>query len=121
MDNNLTLLANGITPAYAGKTHYKVWKSHSFKDHPRIRGKDHEGEQSMKRLSGSPPHTRERLMLNVLGSPPHTRERLILREAEALKPRITPAYAGKTWRRQGILHKAQDHPRIRGKDIFIGR
>ena len=73
-------------------------------DHPRIRGKD-------------TVLTRTEAILQ--GSPPHTRERHSLQEEQRFQCRITPAYAGKTLCLQERRQYSRDHPRIRGKDIFI--
>ena len=75
------LCNGGITPAYAGKTGEKVSEIDIFKDHPRLRGKD-VAENTQ--------------YAQTLGSPPLTRERRIGKFLESQKPRITPAYAGKT-------------------------
>ena len=71
-----------ITPAYAGKTIGNIPQSKVVKDHPRVCGKD--------RCLGS------HQLLNQ-GSPPRMRERLNETIRKRRKPRITPAYAGKTW------------------------
>ena len=71
----------GITPAYAGKTHYQCLQLLLHQDHPRIRGKDLNIPENLNDELGSPPHTRERLLFHRFSSPRHG---------------ITPAYAGKT-------------------------
>ena len=73
-------------------------------DHPRLRGKDQ--------------HTQG--LLNIkLGSPPLTRERRIDLVVARVRPRITPAYAGKTHIKTHTQIKSQDHPRLRGKDVGV--
>ncbi len=74
------------------------------RDHPRIRGKD--------------PNLWIRTRSNA-GSPPHTRERRSKAHAIHTQGRITPAYAGKTHHRNGETDLHEDHPRIRGKDVFV--
>ena len=91
-----------ITPAYAGKTRAEVLRKFHYEDHPRIRGKDWDDDRKLSYHTGSPPHTRER---------PELVERL------SMSVRITPAYAGKTILRCACDLCAEDHPRIRGKDL----
>ena len=90
-----------ITPAYAGKTLLFFFVALFYEDHPRIRGKDF-----LMLLDRVP----------RLGSPPHTRERPFGTAVCYSKPRITPAYAGKTSTNTVSSCWNQDHPRIRGKD-----
>ena len=70
-----------ITPACAGKTQCsRAWHSQLW-DHPRMCGKDVKQEFT---------HDAEE------GSPPHVRERPFLANRSIMRPRITPACAGKT-------------------------
>ena len=74
------------------------------KDHPRLRGKD----KIIRRIIHQPP-----------GSPPLTRERPNIMNCWVKKPRITPAYAGKTEMEICFRLKKGDHPRSRGKDQYL--
>ena len=74
-------LAPGITPAYAGKTFTSKMGNYTFRDHPRVCGKNKGDIVSDDAGAGSPPRMREKRPLMALG-----------RELN----RITPAYAGKT-------------------------
>ena len=53
-----------------------------------------------------------------MGLPPLTRERHVTGPHLHLEYRITPAYAGKTERPACAAPKAEDYPRLRGKDAF---
>ena len=92
---------HGITPAYAGKTPVSPSCSMAIWDHPRLRGKDMIPCQYLDNPVGSPPLTRERLF------------RLCVSYAFF---RITPAYAGKTHKKNSKPLATKDHPRLRGKD-----
>ena len=58
-------------------------------------------------------------MKNNRGSPPHTREECIRFNDIMLNTRITPAYAGRIWRRRWKNKGEWDHPRIRGKNFTL--
>ena len=89
-----------ITPAYAGKRELRTGHAVATEDHPRIRG-EKDLVIIFKALSqGSPPHTRGKVSLL-----------LTFRE----DMRITPAYAGKSFRESWRWRRARDHPRIRGE------
>ena len=134
----------GFTPAYAGKIKAGLDDERMSEVHPRIRGEDpvfirrevvgvgsppHTRGKSLAILFtiatlGSPPHTRGRSLailftIATLGSPPHTRGRLNICARPPLKPRFTPAYAGKIL--DFVLNASpnQVHPRIRGEDRFM--
>ena len=72
----------GITPAHAGKRQYMPQKSRHVKDHPRTCGEKDAEPIGPKNLTGSPPHMR--------GKGAMTRW-------SAVKSRITPAHAGKSY------------------------
>ena len=91
----------GITPACAGKTSATEGRRHAQQDHPRMRGED--------RLGG-------RINFVDVGSPPHARGRRARNTVDYSTPRITPACAGKTSRRQRLATLCADHPRMRGED-----
>ena len=72
-----------ITPAYAGNTMQTIISRRLLQDHPRLRG-EHEGTLRVERaVVGSPPPTRGTLTANIL---------------MWVEIRITPAYAGNTYR-----------------------
>ena len=70
----------GITPAYAGKSHFAGCPAFCRKDHPRICG-----EKAVSATGGG----------NDEGSPPHMRGKVPLRLWHSARRGITPAYAGK--------------------------
>ena len=97
----LRQLADGFTPAYAGKIRKGVSGLRSCKVHPRIRGEDPGYEVVAFLPQGSPPHTRGRFeqVFNI-----------------AETHRFTPAYAGKMGREGHLCPWGKVHPRIRGED-----
>ena len=74
-------VADGNTPAYAGKTHDLIARLVLVRKHPRLRGEDHRALRELIALTETPPLTRGRPDQEAEGRP--------LR-------RNTPAYAGKT-------------------------
>ena len=76
----------------------------TYKDYPRLRGKD---------LQLLP------LSMIQTGSPPLARERHIVLFIPPTSIGITPADAGKTNIVAFIFHQLQDHPRLRGKDEYL--
>ena len=97
IDNDLKL---GITPACAGKRQpaNRVW--FEPRDHPRVCG------EKYRRLS---------LQYFQLGSPPRVRGKVVSGDALYVRPRITPACAGKSlhqYRRKG---RRRGHPRVCGE------
>ena len=58
--------------------------------------------------------------LAVLGSSPHTRDKLFRNEFGDTYDRIIPAYAGQTQTRRLTKAWIEDHPRIRGTNVFNG-
>ena len=92
-----------ITPAYAGKrSQYKNMKQ-MCKDHPRLCG-----EKS----------TLSCIVEFSLGSPPPMRGKVGYRSRNFLTFRITPAYAGKRFRRQRGSKIYKDHPRLCGEKLI---
>ena len=88
-----------ITPAYAGTTSSQTIMVRINRDHPRIRGDNFIGIVCQSLLEGSPPHTRgQQHIQNFMNK----------------ISRITPAYAGTTYRKGYQDGRNQDHPRIRG-------
>ena len=94
-------IADGITPAHAGKTSFCLPKKLQNQDHPRACGKDPILGLLIDAVVGSPPRMRERQSLFILLPP---------------TPRITPAHAGKTRVLAVYPFAAKDHPRACGKD-----
>ncbi len=54
-------------------------------------------------------------LLSMLGSPPHMRGKGPASAGSVFPQRITPAYAGKSFTRQGSLTLDPDHPRVCGE------
>ena len=94
---------SGITPAYAGNTHFYRSAQSSLEDHPRIRGEHLFAEKNI--TPGQ-------------GSPPHTRGTLISLATVAALVGITPAYAGNTTSNSAVGVSVRDHPRIRGEHLW---
>ena len=78
---NVPVLINGITPAYAGKSVKLLAPWSGFQDHPRLCG-----EKKQKSVSS----------LTVPGSPPPMRGKGSSTLQPRRQQRITPAYAGKS-------------------------
>ena len=90
----------GITPAWAGKSYLRALKGSEDKDHPRVGGE--------KRMETS-------ALLSRLGSPPRGRGK-DSRQGSNLQPAgITPAWAGKRARADGVYGSYEDHPRVGGE------
>ena len=92
-----------ITPAYAGKR--KLTYKHVTKrqDHPRLCGEKEADVQ---------------FLWHSLGSPPPMRGKVGYRSRNFLTFRITPAYAGKRFRRQRGSKIYKDHPRLCGEKLI---
>ena len=93
---------SGITPAYAGKSAYLSPEDTAGRDHPRVCGEKYSWEKSTCKIFGSPPRMRGK------GSP------LLF---WALRPGITPAYAGKRTPRAVGRASGRDHPRVCGEKV----
>ena len=76
-----SIVLDGITPAYAGKSFLMFLRSGLLRDHPRVCGE--KGSRIFQDPAG-------------MGSPPRMRGKGAGREPAAGKQRITPAYAGKS-------------------------
>ena len=72
----------GITPAYAGKSHYQNQRGIWAEDHPRLCGEKSGSNSSLSKSMGSPPPMR--------GKDKKSPQWYTI-------PGITPAYAGKSW------------------------
>ena len=71
----------GITPAYAGKRSFPLYRPLNTQDHPRVCG------EKVFVVA---------VVLNEPGSPPRMRGKATGERARTTKRRITPAYAGKS-------------------------
>ena len=92
---------NGITPACAGKTQRTAQIRRGHEDHPRVCGENWVLTPSVALLPGSPPRVR--------GKHDEIRGR-------ARHMGITPACAGKTYKRYGAKVATEDHPRVCGEN-----
>ena len=90
-----------ITPACAGKTKEFLRKYLRVPDHPRVCGENVRGSYSKFSNNGSPPRVRGKLKRRAV--------------CDGVK-RITPACAGKTWRKYFSANSAADHPRVCGEN-----
>ena len=98
-------LAPGITPAYAGKTFTSKMGNYTFRDHPRVCGKNQLPYSNFSFVKGSPPRMREK------------QRRYCKRWCWG---GITPAYAGKTVFFEEQVRFDEDHPRVCGKNYMQG-
>ena len=90
----------GITPAYAGKRCWCGFSGRLGGDHPRVCGE---------KGRAVPPWAEEP------GSPPRMRGKVYMRCCACQRPRITPAYAGKSFGRRCSPLLTGDHPRVCGE------
>ena len=96
---------DGITPAHAGKTRLFPLCNYYNEDHPRACGENFGVCQRQATSEGSPPRMRGKLDTPA---------------EETETDRITPAHAGKTAPRLGLLAVAPDHPRACGENfVFV--
>ena len=91
---------DGITPAYAGKRIIAERAAIFSRDHPRVCG-----EKTPVQVMVEQPK----------GSPPHVRGKGIQKGTCNGSPRITPAYAGKSFFCKVSAATWQDHPRVCGE------
>ena len=94
------LMNSGITPAYAGKSSAMSRIKSLYWDHPRLCGEKY-GYYTIE--------------VSFLGSPPPMRGKVKKEIKKIQEQRITPAYAGKSFRRLSDLFSVQDHPRLCGE------
>ena len=90
----------GITPACAGKSAPLDFLNRTHQDHPRVCGEK---------------DIAQRLACPGLGSPPRVRGKAAPRPAAPVRPRITPACAGKSHRPSIRGGWSWDHPRVCGE------
>ena len=93
----------GITPAYAGKSHWESLRRSPPEDHPRVCG-----EKTMRFIIAS----------TVSGSPPRMRGKGGPNRVPQPRLGITPAYAGKRGRKEIAPMSNRDHPRVCGEKLF---
>ena len=93
-------VADGITPAYAGKSPKSRPATGPERDHPRVCG-----EKSMM----------SRVLLFMVGSPPRMRGKVKRNKRFQLADGITPAYAGKRPAAWAGAWRTGDHPRVCGE------
>ena len=131
----------GITPAYAGKRTSAAMSSGTTGDHPRVCGEKFVELLLCLLLLGSPPRMRgkvitgdrhqialgdhprvcgekfSKLMPNAwrMGSPPRMRGKVPDIPQEKPETGITPAYAGKSDKRNRCSSWTWDHPRVCGE------
>ena len=90
----------GITPAYAGKRRQGRISTGSCQDHPRVCGEKPQTVPIWNASTGSPPRMRGKGDFPALA---------------LCHVRITPAYAGKSYRRRSWPSTGWDHPRVCGE------
>ena len=94
------LLRNRITPAYAGKSSRPQKFTELTGDHPRLCGEKSSAAFAFRFCAGSPPPMRGKVRFSSL---------------PCSRPRITPAYAGKSGAVISRLVIIPDHPRLCGE------
>ena len=92
--------AEGITPAYAGKSLPSLSFAHTYWDHPRVCGEKLGTVLCTFFIAGSPPRMRGKVLQVVTGAKYYG---------------ITPAYAGKSLWYSVVCRYLQDHPRVCGE------
>ena len=92
--------ASQITPAYARKSHFRVFGLQADADHPRICGEKSGSFSSVTACGGSPPRMRGKAQQDFVGT---------------LEGGITPAYAGKSEVSFFDAVHDGDHPRVCGE------
>ena len=115
------IIKTGITPAYAGNTNLNLQIRVILRDHPRLRGEHLKKRRSRMRWIWDHPRLRgehfNHLMdaMRYAGSPPPTRGTLSYIALLVIVIRITPAYAGNTFKHADTRIIIRDHPRLRGE------
>ena len=134
-------VADGITPAYAGKSIAVTSKHTVHRDHPRVCGEKSAERLQRRQYTGSPPRMRGKACNGAFnfiiigdhprvcgekarrscrrhtrrGSPPRMRGKVKCGESLILPARITPAYAGKSVLYICVICIVWDHPRVCGE------
>ncbi len=109
------------TPASAGRTLPRAGRPTCRAEHPRVGGEDTKGFDPAKKPNGTPPRRRGGptpvyLARSPVRTPPRRRGGRPVRPLPVRARRNTPASAGRTSSRQGILRPATEHPRVGGED-----
>ena len=116
---------SGITPAYAGKRLPLSLSLIPCRDHPRVCGEESSGNhlpplgQDHPRVCGEK-FTQSATKTTIPGSPPRMRGKVFNGEGVMLATRITPAYAGKSWKCGPTCTLFWDHPRVCGEKYQAG-
>ncbi len=100
----LDAVIDGITPAYAGKRLLSRWTPLFRWDHPRLCG-----EKFLRLVQP----------FQLLGSPPPMRGKESPNFVNHMAMGITPAYAGKRFRRARTSAVDRDHPRLCGEKLVV--
>ena len=95
-------VAEGITPACAGKTVPFVKQRKCKEDHPRVCGENEIQRYNFAVNRGSPPRVRGKQKRGYI---------------PRRKQGITPACAGKTFRNIHCTNRRKDHPRVCGENV----
>ena len=95
-----SIVLDGITPAYAGKSFLMFLRSGLLRDHPRVCGE--KGSRIFQDPAG-------------MGSPPRMRGKVMRRFSASAVGGITPAYAGKRVVDVPFSTFCWDHPRVCGE------
>ena len=96
--------AEGITPAWAGKSRAAVPAEQLIRDHPRVGGEKYAGRRHRGDLKGSPPRGRGKGQLHPWA---------------AFHAGITPAWAGKRHTLKTSSRDDWDHPRVGGEKSYF--
>ena len=138
-------MGNRITPAYAGKRNRQKNGNQLCKDHPRLCGEKYQIGAFFASPLGSPPPMRGKgktltstenlkkdhprlcgekrsffdLCCHCHGSPPPMRGKVDRCFGLVYNVRITPAYAGKSFRILRQAGEVEDHPRLCGEKQLI--
>ena len=91
---------NGITPAWAGKSAWRLPRPKSTEDHPRVGGEKQQVSIGYAIFQGSPPRGRGKVPVD---------------QCNTAANRITPAWAGKSSVARARLFWNRDHPRVGGE------
>ena len=91
----------GITPAWAGKSSAKTSHTLPWEDYPRV------GGEELKHLN---------IIHSECGLPPRGRGRGTRSSSTSRLRGITPAWAGKRWKRAGCPRRRRDYPRVGGEE-----
>ena len=115
-----TILCDGITPAYAGKSFCIPSRLLPDRDHPRVCGEKFNSGSMLKQMGDHPRVCGEKLRRVGLrsgkaGSPPRMRGKGIQPCNQWVRVGITPAYAGKSAHRVRRSDSMRDHPRVCGE------